>query len=298
MNGGDEAAVLAALQGDHRAESTGAAYAYDWKHFYAWCVGEQRNPLPATPETIVHYLAASIAQGRSRQTVYRSLSGIAARHRGVDAGDPTMSASVRHARANLHRVGARGERAKPIDVESLRAALPQGTETGEIRDKAILLVGFGAGLRRSEVAALNIGDIEVADEGLMVMIRRSKTDKRGAGEIVGIHRGAHNGSDPVEAFLAWKAAREKIVEMDEMALFVNIVGKRISDRSVYSVVRRRLGDEYGAHGALRAGFVTAAAKTGADAVRISFTSRHASLAVLRGYIRPATVFSQAIHLGL
>ena len=63
-----------------------------------------------------------------------------------------------------------------------------GTSLRELRDRAILLLGFSGAFRRSELVAPNLGDIEWTTEGALVTIRRSKTDQEGLGRRVGIPR--------------------------------------------------------------------------------------------------------------
>jgi hypothetical protein len=68
----------------------------------------------------------------------------------------------------------------------------------------MLLIGFGGALRRSELVALDVADIEETETGLLVMIRRSKTDQEGQGATIGIARG--DVAYPVKALRAWLAA--------------------------------------------------------------------------------------------
>ena len=290
---------LETLTSDLRAENSIRAYEADWRKFVAWCEASGEASLPADPETVVSYLAERLSAGAAKNTVTRAVSGIAYAHREAGVKDPTESLLVRHARANVRKIKRPARRAKPCTVDVLRRGLPTGAGIQDVRDKALLLVGFGAGLRRSEIAALSEGDIEVHEEGLLVRIHASKTNRDA--DVVGIHRGVHTDTDPVCAYEAWMQARAGYaVQVDGLGspVFVNYTGARISDRTVYSVVRARLGEAYSPHGALRSGMITAAAKQGADATKISFTSRHASYPVLKGYIRPATLFDNTVHLGL
>jgi integrase len=73
-----------------------------------------------------------------------------------------------------------------------------------IRDRALLLVGFAGAFRRSELVGLNVEDVTFTDDGLKVVIRRSKTDQEGAGQVIGIVRGVN--LCPVEALRVWLEA--------------------------------------------------------------------------------------------
>ncbi len=73
-------------------------------------------------------------------------------------------------------------------------------------DRALLLVGFAGGFRRSELANLNVGDIEFTEDGLVVRLRRSKTDQEATGRKVGIPFGSNRGTCPVRSLKAWLEA--------------------------------------------------------------------------------------------
>ncbi len=87
------------------------------------------------------------------------------------------------------------------DLRAMSAALPQ--DLSGARDKAIVLVGFAGGMRRSEIVGLDIADLQLGEEGFVVQIRRSKTDQGGAGRKIGIPYGQDPLTCPVNAVLAW-----------------------------------------------------------------------------------------------
>jgi integrase len=82
-------------------------------------------------------------------------------------------------------VGTSVTRKAPVTAEAVRAMIG-GAETDlrSLRDRALLLLGFAGALRRSELVALDVADLEETAEGLLVHIRRSKTDQEGAGDFV------------------------------------------------------------------------------------------------------------------
>ena len=103
-------------------------------------------------------------------------------------------------------------------LEELRAActkdlrrlvrLSGPTPLAEARDRALFLLGFAAGLRRSELVALDVRDLEESEHGLVVHLRRSKTDQEGAGEQRGVPMGQHPETCPVRALRHWLAVSE------------------------------------------------------------------------------------------
>jgi site-specific recombinase XerD len=169
-----------------------------------------------------------------------------------------------------------------------------------LRDRALLLMGFAAALRRSELVALDAGDIETCDEGIRLHIRRSKTDVEGVGATIAIPTGHR--LRPVQAIREWlQAAR-----ITEGAIF-RPVGKggrlaltRLSDRAVALIVKSRAEAagldpaQFSGH-SLRAGFITSAAACGASVFKMQAVSRHKTLDVLSGYVRDAEAFKD--HAG-
>ncbi|WP_165356834.1 site-specific integrase [Nocardioides zhouii] len=169
--------------------------------------------------------------------------------------------------------------------------------TAGSRDRAILLVGFAGALRRSELVALRVDDVEWRDEGAVLHIRRSKADQEAAGREVALPRGKDEQSCPVDALRSWLAEGD----ISRGQLFRSVdrhgnVGEQLSDRAIVLVIRRAATaagldpDKYSGH-SLRAGFATTAAAHGASERRIAVQTGHRSMEVLRGYIRHATVFT-------
>jgi site-specific recombinase XerD len=179
---------------------------------------------------------------------------------------------------------------------------------GGLRDRALLVLGFAGGFRRSELVALDVADVVDRAEGLVVTLKRSNTDQEGAGREVGIPYGSHPETCPVRALRAWLAA----AGIDDGALFrpvtrAGVVGaERLSAKAValrvkVAVERAGVGDpsRYAGH-SLRAGLVTAAAEAGVQERVIAEQTGHRSMAVLRRYIRSANMFQQnaAAEVGL
>ena len=177
------------------------------------------------------------------------------------------------------------------------------------RDRAMLLVGFGAALRRGELAALRLGDVEaVPGRGLRVLVRRAKTDQQGRGEDIAV---CANPADPtfcpMAALDAWLAHRRGARDLTgggsdaERPLFCavskggRLSGTGLSDKAVVRLIKQAAGDAgldptgFSGH-SLRAGLATAAGDAGAALADLMRQTRHRSTAVALGYLRPAELW--------
>ena len=197
--------VVAALKAS-RSPATRRAYATAWRQWAAWSSGRGADPMPADPVLVAAYMAGLADAGRAMATIDRALSAIAAAH--LDAGhpDPTRHSGVVRVRAGLRRsVGVAPKRlAHPLSTEEVRRivdVIPDDLRGA--RDRALILTGFAGALRRSEVVALNVGDVTFRAKGAVVIVRSSKTDQEGVGQIIGIARGRHHSTDPVAALRRW-----------------------------------------------------------------------------------------------
>ncbi|WP_394793451.1 tyrosine-type recombinase/integrase [Armatimonas sp.] len=175
------------------------------------------------------------------------------------------------------------------------------------RDRALLLLGFAGAMRRSELVGLDVADVVETADGLVVTIRRSKTDQEGQGRKIGIPYGSKLATCPVRSVRAWKAR----AQVTEGPLFrqVNRHGKvlegRLGDRTVALVVKRAVAAtgvdaaSYAGH-SLRAGLATAAAMAGVSERVIQGQTGHKSLPILRRYIREGSLFREnaAAEVGL
>ena len=176
----------------------------------------------------------------------------------------------------------------------------------DVRDRALLLLGFGAALRRSEIVALDVGDLAFVPEGASVLIRRSKTDQEGAGVLLGVPFGSNPDTCPVRA-QAWLAVLDDASPGAPLFVALNRhwqTGERLCGRAVARIVARRcaaagLAGDFSGH-SMRAGFVTTAVANGVDALEISNQARHKSLDMVKRYSRPATIWKSnaAFRLGI
>jgi integrase len=194
------------------------------------------------------------------------------------------------------RVGVAPVRKAPATARAIAAMLEHIPDSliGR-RDRAILLIGFAAALRRTELAALQVSDLERHADGLVVHIRKSKTDQEGEGAQIPIPRGGR--LRPVDALDAWLAA----AQISEGPVFVSIgkgnrvSRKRLSDNAIGEIAKRYASaagydpKDFAGH-SLRAGFVTSALEHGADMFRVMDVTRHRRVETLKGYDRRAKAF--------
>jgi len=293
-----------------KAESTRRAYRADWAHFEAWCREHALPPLPAAPETVALYLA-DLARTHKPGTLRRRLTVINRAH--LTAGhlspatmqQPLVSEVLKGIRRTKGTAQA-GKR--PLMTDQLRAmieALPphlQGT-----RDRALLLIGFAGGFRRSELAALTVEDVSLEKEGLVIALRRSKTDQEGQGRKVALPYGGRPATCPVRAYREWlrEAAIGAGPIFREIDRHGRVEARALHKDSIGLIVKRaaaRIGlkpSDYAGH-SLRAGLATQAYLNGAGELAIMHQTGHRSLATVRKYIRDSTLFrdNPAAKLGL
>jgi integrase len=282
-----------------KAPRTRATYAGEWKGFVAWALGAGLVALPAEGPTVALYLAALADRGRRPAGIEVALAAIVQAHRLAGHGSPREHVAVREVRAGIRRtLGVAPKQAAPLVAADLClavAALP-ATLLG-VRDRALLLLGWAGGLRRSELVALDADDVRETADGIEVHLRRSKTDQEGEGRRVGVPWGSSPASCPVRAVRAWREA----AEVDAGPLFVGLTrhgkltGNRLDGREVARIVQRSAAAagldaaELSGH-SLRAGLATSAARAGKSERSIMRQTGHRSVTTVRKYIRDAEMF--------
>jgi integrase len=171
-----------------------------------------------------------------------------------------------------------------------------GRDIRSLRNKAIVLLGFAGGFRRSEIVGFNAEDLEFKGKTLRVTLRRSKTDQDGEGRIIVIMPGRNPITCPVAAIRAWLEAADLENEgADPIFRPVNrhsgVELNRLSDRAVDLIVKDAcraadLKNKYSAH-SLRAGHVTESLARGAGRASVKRQTGHASDIMLDRYDREA-----------
>ena len=274
------------------APATRRAYRADLDHFGSW-----GGTIPATDDMVAAYLADH-ADVLKVSTLTRRLAAISIAHGARGLPNPVASPLVRATMRGIRRAhGAAQRQAKPLLREDLFIVLGAiGDRLKDLRDRALLLIGFAGGLRRSELAAINFIDIERVREGIILTIRRSKTDQDGVGRRIGIPFG-RTIHCPVRALENWlNAAR---IEHGPVFRPVDRHGRvsvgRLSGEAVSLIVRDRMAaagfDPQGYSGhSLRAGFATSATRAGVSTFKIRQQTGHASDAMLSRYVREGELF--------
>jgi len=270
------------------SENTSRAYRADWTHFSAFCAAAGIEPMPASAEVIGAYITSLADAGAAAATIDRRLSTIRAAHRAA-GHEPPSSEALRLLRRGIRRtIGTAQQQAAALGVEDVRrivATLPADCIDDAARDRAVILVGFAAALRRSEVAALQLDDVRFETAGMVITLRRSKTDQEGAGRTVAVPYARRAEVCAVRALLAW---------IDRAGITSgSLFG--IGEKTVCRIVQRA-ADRAGIDAArvsghsLRAGFATAAAAAGVHERDIQRQTGHKSTNVLRRYIRAGEVW--------
>jgi integrase len=307
----DEAVrIVEAITASH-AESTRTIYDWAWNQWQRWCVARGAVPLPAEPALICAYLTERAAGGLSVGSIDLACGAISYRHRRHGLDDPIVTEGVRQVRRGLRRIiGAAPRRqARPLSTDDIRQIVDRIDRTTALgkRDAAIILLGYASAMRRSELVALTLADLEYQPGGVLLTIRRSKTDQYADGQTVAVVHGQHAETDPIAALDAWLAVRGR----DPGWLFTAMPNRVVTDRSISGqavaiVLRRRSiaaglsGDRITAH-SLRAGHATSAAVAGVALDRIAAQTRHKRLSTLiERYVRPAQAleYTSSRDLGL
>jgi len=291
-----------------RAANTRRAYRADWADFAAWCAVHRLAALPAAPETVALYLT-DLAASRKTSTLQRRLSAISQAHKAADLDTPTGHRAVRAVWSGIRRAKGTAQEGKaPAVTRDLRAmvAILPPTLPGT-RDRALLLLGFAGAFRRSELVGLDVADVTTTRDGLVIDLRRSKTDQEGEGRRIGIPYGSRPATCPVRAVQDWLAASG--LRTGPLFRGINRHGQvratRLSDRAVALVVKRAAEAagldpaRYAGH-SLRAGLATAAAAAGVSERAIMAQTGHKSLPMVRRYIREGSLFNEnaAAEVGL
>ena len=275
------------------ADNTRRAYRSDLADFLTY-----GGVVPCSPEFLARYISDR-ADTNSPATITRRAVGIGRAHVTLGHADPSKSDLVRAVLRGVRRTkGVSQRQAAPLLPEHLFAAMPLMRGVIGARDRALILLGFASAMRRSELVALDLTDIEFVNEGLVITLRRSKTDQIGDGRKIGIPHGRTTAC-PVKALLTW-------LELGAITIgpIFRPVGKssavgsrRLSAQAVNLVVKKHIAQiglppaGYSGH-SLRAGLVTSAARAGVSTHKILAQSGHRSEAMLARYIRDAAIFDQ------
>lgn len=292
-----------------KARNTIRAYQSDWRSFFTWCDERHLSSLPAEPKTVALYLSDMADRGYRTSTIGRHMISIGLAHRTKGFPSPTADETVRAVwRGIRNTLGIAPQGKAPLLVEDLRRMLQHApNDLMGLRDRALLLIGFAGAFRRSEIVALNVEDVEFVREGLVITLRRSKTDQEGEGRKVGIPYGSFIETCPVRALQAWLTATgiKSGPLFRPVSKAHDVRDARLSDKTVARIVKRYvrligLDQRHFAGHSLRAGLATSAAMAGVSERDIMSQTGHRSPMMVRRYIRDSNLFrsNAAARIGL
>jgi len=273
-----------------KSPNTIRAYKSDFNHFVEFCKKNSFKSLPAEPKVVSFYLTH--LSGISKvSTLKRRLASISVIHKlkghYIDIKHPLI---IENLMGIQRKKGVFQKSKNPILINELKEIINviEKNNTNELkknRDKALILIGFSGGFRRSELVNIDLEDIEFTKEGLKIFIKRSKTDQSGEGMTKAIPYFKEKSFCPVIFLKNWI----EVSNIKKGLLF------NISDKMVAILIKRYLSKagfdskKYSGH-SLRSGFATVAADFGADEKSIMNMTGHKTTQMVRRYIKEANLF--------
>jgi len=291
--------------------ATRRCYRADWRAWVKWCDERGMDPLGPSGQLAL-YIAHLVEQGAKISTIERAISAISKAYTVAERPNPRQDQAVKVVyRGARRRVGVAPEQVAAVLPSGLRAmveALPSGPhhDLRSSRNRALLVVGFAGGFRRSELLALERSDLEKVPEGFRVKIRRSKTDQEGRGRVLGLPYGSVLAICPVRALEAWLSLAG--IESGPVFRSISFDGRtvldtRLSDRQFADVVKTAAkragldGGRYAGH-SLRAGLVSAAVSAKKNPRAIMQQTGHKTVEMVMRYVREQEVFDDNAAAGL
>ena len=285
-----------------KANNTLRAYKSDFKDFSGFCAKHGFDSLPTEPKVVSLYLT-HLSKNSKISTLRRRLVSIGMVHKlkghYLDTKHPIIIENL----LGIKRVkGSYQKGKKPILINHLKSIInvideQKIDEIKKARDKALLLVGFAGGFRRTELISIDHEDLEFVTEGVKIIIKRSKTDQFGEGMTKGIPYFSNQKYCPVNNLKKWLEL-SNIKSGPIFRRFAKgsvLTNYRLTDQSVVLIIKIYLNlagienKNYSGH-SLRSGFATVAAESGADERSIMTMTGHKTTQMVRRYIREANIF--------
>ena len=285
-----------------KANNTLRAYKSDFKDFKGFCSKHSFNSLLSEPKIVSLYLT-HLSKNSKVSTLRRRLVSISMVHKlkghYLDTKHPIIVENL----MGIRRVkGSIQKGKKPILINHLKSIInvidqQKIQEIKKLRDKSIILIGFGGGFRRTELISIDHEDLELVPEGVKITIKRSKTDQIGEGMTKGLPYFNNEIYCPVANLKKWL----EISQIKSGPIFRRFVkgslltNKRLTDQSVVLLMKKYLdlagieNKNFAGH-SLRSGFATVAAESGADERSIMAMTGHKTTQMVRRYIREANIF--------
>tara|TARA_B100001057_G_scaffold228076_1_gene228359 strand:+ start:566 stop:1471 length:906 start_codon:yes stop_codon:yes gene_type:complete len=269
-----------------KSNNTLRAYQSDFKDFSAFCSKNGFSSIPTQPKIIALYIT-HLSKSSKFSTLKRRIASISVIHKlkghYLDTKHPIIMENLHGIKRTL---GSRQKAKKPILINDLKLII-KAIDKEKIRDKALILIGFAGGFRRSELVNIYYDDVEFVTEGVKILIKRSKTDQSGEGIVKAIPYFDNQEFCPVTTLKNY--INEKFLNISEGKVF------EISDKSVALIIKKyaeKAGldpSKYAGH-SLRSGFATTAAEFGAEERNIMAMTGHKTTQMVRRYIQEANLF--------
>ncbi len=301
-----------------KSSNTRKAYDKDWKSFVTFCKYTKSKYLPADYPTVSKYLVyCAKIQKLKVSTIERRLAGIIFKHReslhSIDRKHKLIKNVIEGIKRNF---GSKPNSSKALLIEDIKKIIDKIDDeentikdknisiARNLRDKTLILLGFLGGFRRSELINLNYEDVESDLEGLKVIIRKSKTDQRGAASHTKGIRKSPVGPKycPVYNYENWiKISRIKSGKIFRQIDRSNKIMDKLSDKAVALVIKWRaekagINNTQLAGNSMRSGIATSLAKEGATENEIKKITGHRSSQMVQRYIQDAEIFDNATKL--
>ena len=279
------------------------AYRSDFKDFNLFCVKNGFKSLPTDPKIISLYLTHLSIKNTKISTLKRRLVSIGVIHKikghYLDTKHPII---IENLMGISRKKGNYQRGKKPILVNQLKAIIDvinneKTDQIKKIRDKTIILIGFGGGFRRAELVNIDYENLEFVNEGVKITITRSKTDQFGVGMVKALPYFSNQTYCPVLHLKKWL----DLSNIKEGPIFrklsksFSLNHNRLTDQSVALLLKKYLKEagientNYSGH-SLRSGFATATAESGADERSIMAMTGHKTTQMVRRYIKEANLF--------
>ena len=286
-----------------KANNTIRAYKSDFKDFGAFCVKNGFKSLPTEPKIVSLYITHLSIKDAKMSTLRRRLVSIGVIHKlkghYLDTKHPIIIENlmgIKRKKGNFQR----GK--KPILINQLKAIVDvidneKTEEIKRIRNKTIILIGFGGGFRRAELVSIDFEDLEFVPEGVKIIVRKSKTDQFGEGMIKGLPYFSNETYCPVRHLKNWLglSSIKSGPIFRRFSKSFKLSDNRLTDQSVVLLIKNYLSlagienKNYSGH-SLRSGFATVTAESGADERSIMTMTGHKTTQMVRRYIKEANLF--------
>ena len=272
-----------------KAINTLRAYKADYKDFAAFCIKNGFKSMPSEPKIITLYLT-HLSKICKFSTLKRRLASISVIHKlsghYIDVKHPMITENLMGIKRIL---GSYQKAKKPILINELKLIVDfinrEKNEKNKLKYKALILVGFSGGFRRSELVDVDYEDLDFVPEGVKIFVKKSKTDQSGEGMTKGIPYFSNSEYCPVVSLKKWI----HISKIETGKIF------DISDKNVALIIKKYTAlagldaKKYSGH-SLRSGFATSVAELGAEERSIMAMTGHKTTQMVRRYIKEANLF--------